>query len=210
MAQLFLNFGYALMLIALSFHDILWLRVVLISAQLNLVAYAVVANNSSMAFWNFLFAAINCFQIFRLTGYQNPTKILPQYDDIYQNSFQIMSKREFFSFWKMGTEKEVYDDIIIREGETQIGFLLILSGSAEVVRNGKVMEQLSRGCLVSNSSIFHEVSVPVDIKTNGQVGFISWEAEKLKRLRRKNPQLLIKIQDILYNDLAGKLKQGLQ
>lgn len=198
------------MLIALSFHDMLWLRVILLSAQLNLITYAVVVNNKSMAFWNFLFAAINCFQVFRLVGYQNPTKIPPQYDDIYKNTFQIMSEKEFLFFWQLGTIKNINNDVIMREGKAQTEFLVILSGSAEVVKSGKIVGELSRGSFASGLNIFHEEPALAEIKANGQVGYISWKVEKLKQLRKQNPQLLIKVQDILYNDLAGKLKQGLQ
>ena len=57
-----LNAGYLCMLIALTIRNILFLRIILISAQGLLIAYNLVADNYIILMWNCLFLAINLFQ----------------------------------------------------------------------------------------------------------------------------------------------------
>jgi len=44
-----------------------------------------------------------------------------------------------------------------------------------------------------------------DVYANGTVRYISWNQKKLKDCERLNPQLLIKIQNVLGKDLADKI-----
>ena len=45
-----------------------------------------------------------------------------------------------------------------------------------------------------------------DTIANGNVRFLAWNQDKLRHLDQLNPQLLIKIQNILGKDLVAKLK----
>ena len=46
-----------------------------------------------------------------------------------------------------------------------------------------------------------------NVIAQGNVKYIAWEQEKLKSLKQLNPDLLIKIQNILGKDLTMKLKK---
>ena len=45
-----------------------------------------------------------------------------------------------------------------------------------------------------------------NVAASGDVQYVSWTQEKLKSLEQLNPQLLIKIQNVLGKDLVGKVK----
>ena len=47
-----------------------------------------------------------------------------------------------------------------------------------------------------------------DVYAEGAVRYIAWEQTKLRSLDQLNPDLLIKIQNILGKDLTQKLKEG--
>lgn len=179
MQQIFLNFGYMLMLIALVFRDILWLRATLLSAQLSLIAYAVTVENRTMIFWNFLFAMINSFQIFRLAGYQFQPKISHQYATIYKNTFHTMDEKEFSRFFQLGTVREACEDIIVQKGKTEGELLMVLSGIVNVMKNRDVVEVRPEGSFISGLNIFHDETALADIKANGPVKYICWEKENL-------------------------------
>ena len=66
MIPVLINSGYFLMLSALLVRDILWLRAILIAAQISLFSYALLSANQSAAFWNGLFVLINTVQVIRL------------------------------------------------------------------------------------------------------------------------------------------------
>ncbi|GAB4376922.1 MAG: hypothetical protein Kow0042_23810 [Calditrichia bacterium] len=204
--QLLLNVGYALMLVALAVHDILWLRSILIAAQLSLFSYAIAAGNTNVAFWNFLFFCINIWQIIRLLKERQSIELPGELQDLYQNVFSAMRKREFLYFWHMGSIKSVRDVFLIRQGHHQSELSLILQGTVEVIKNGKVIARLSRGSFIAEMSYLTGEPASADVRASEEVQYISWKQEKLRGLNKLNPDLLIKIQNILGRDLADKIK----
>ena len=102
MDHVLLHLGYILMLIALVVRDMLWLRSILICAQISLVFYALLQGNQPVAFWNFIFVGINAFQVIRILRERKPIEVDADLLDLYKSTFHSMTPREFLYFWGMG------------------------------------------------------------------------------------------------------------
>lgn len=208
MNHLLLHLGYILMLIALAVRDILWLRSILIGAQVSLICYALLQGNHVVAFWNFVFIGINTIQVLRIIRERKPIKIGEELIDLYKGTFSSMTTREFLFFWGMGQIKEDKDGLLISQGETQQELLLLLSGTVDVVKDGMAIAQLSRGHFISEMSLITGEPASATISYSGEITFIAWNREKLDNLEKLNPQLSIKIQGILSKDLVNKIKSA--
>lgn len=195
------------MLAALTVRDILWLRSLLISAQLSLFSYGIISGNIPVAFWNALFFVINTYQVVRLIQQRRPIDLPEDLIDLYENIFPTMRRREFLYFWQMGNIHELKHKKLISKGENQKNLLLILSGEVEVKSAGKLIAKLSRGSFVAEMSFLTGEPATADVFVPEKASYISWNQQKLRSLEQLNPDLLIKIQNILGKDLTSKLKK---
>ena len=206
MQDILINIGYILMLGAFVVYDILWLRSILISAQLCLLSYGIFADNYAVIFWNALFVVINTIQVIYLIRQRRPIDLPTDLLDLYENYFKDMRRREFLYFWNMGAINKVNDTLLIKHGEHQKEVSLILSGLVEVKKNNVKIAELTRGSFIAEMSFLTGKPASADVYANGTVRYISWNQKKLKDCEKLKPQLLIKIQNILGKDLAEKVK----
>ena len=206
MTQLLVNLGYILMLLALLVRDILWLRSILMSAQIILFSYGLVSENYSVAFWNILFFAINGFQVSRLIRERRPIELPSEITDIYENIFSSMRRREFLNLWHMGSIDSVENEQFIKKGRKQKKLYLILSGKVRVENKGALITKLGRGSFLAEMSFLTGNPATADVIADGKVRYIFWEQQKLNDLQKINADLFIKLQNILGKDLTEKVK----
>ncbi len=62
-----------------------------------------------------------------------------------------------------------------------------------------------RSILIAEMSFLTGKTASADVYANGTVRYIAWNQKKLKDCERLNPQLPIKIQNVLGKDLADKI-----
>jgi len=206
MDSFFVNVGYILMLGAFIVHDILWLRIILISAQMSLITYGIFSGNPQVIFWNSLFVLINSFQAVRLIRRRRPIELPSDIIDLYEKYFTSMLRREFLYFWNMGTVHKVDNELLIKQGSQQYAISLILSGAVKIIKDGSHIVDLTRGSFIAEMSFLTGKPATADVYAEGTVRYISWNQKKLKDCEKLNPQLLIKIQNILGKDLTEKIK----
>ncbi len=206
MTYILVNLGYFFMFLALAVKDILLLRSILILGQLSLVSFGYFSGNLYVSFWNVLFFGINSFQIARLLRERRNIELPAEFTDLYQQVFTSMSRREFLMFWNMGRTETREGDQMIREGEHQRELVLVLSGVFNVVKGSDIIAKLTRGSFIAEMSFLTGDPASADVFANGPVEYIVWNQEKLRNLNQINPQLFIKIQNVLAKDLADKIK----
>ena len=202
------NIAYALMLVALGVRNILWLRIILISAQVTFIVYGLTAPNLTILIWNSIFLAINTVQSIILIKRRQPIDLPPEIEDLHKNKFSDMSNRDFLYFWQIGTLLSFTDQAIIREGEHQDKLLLILKGEARVIKIAKEIALLSRGDFIAEMSFLTEKPAFADVKTVGLLECIVWDKENLSSLEKLNPLLWSKLQRTLSKDLITKVKKS--
>lgn len=205
--QILVNIGYVFMLTALTVRDILWLRSLLISAQISLFSYGIISSNAPVAFWNALFFLINMYQVVLLIQQRRPIDLPEDLLDLYEKVFSSMRRREFLYFWQMGNIYEANHKKLISEGEHQENLLLILSGEVEVKSKGKLIAKLYRSSFIAEMSFLTGEPATADVFVPDNLNYITWDQKKVRSLEQLNPDLLIKIQNILGKDLTTKLKK---
>jgi hypothetical protein len=206
MEKIFVNIGYGLMLIGITIKDILWLRIVLFGGHFFIWLYAFSSNNISVLFWNSLFIIINGIRIVYLFRKRRTYQIPEHLADLYGNIFSAMTKKKFLDFWNMGQPKEVYDEHILKHGDKTKAISIILKGRVQVSKNGRPLAALGRGRFIDDMGFLTEETASADISANGQVVYQSWADPKLSRLQHSNPNMLLKLQNIIAKDLTIKIK----
>lgn len=200
------NVGYGLMLVALITRDILWLRLILIVAQSLLGCYGVSIGSREIAWWNFLFVAINTVRAAGLLAERRPLHLPRELETIYRDVFLNMSRREFLYLWEMGNPRSVDGAQLVREGEPQRDLWLMVDGEAVVRKGGAEIARLRRGQFVAEMSFLSGEPASADVVADGPVRCLVWPQDKLRALRQLNPHLLIKLQHVLGRDLTGKIR----
>ena len=195
--------------ISLAIKDVLFLRIVVTFAIIIEVFYQLqIANKPDIAFWNCLFLMINSIQVVKLIRERSPVKIPDEIDDIYRTKFSDMTQREFLYFWSLGKQKDVTDEILIKEGEYQKSLFLILSGTASVSRDSRVIANLHRPEFVGEISFITREPASANVDAKSKLYYIEWDQEELRRVKVKNPTFWTKLNQCLGEDLAKKIKHN--
>ena len=204
-----IHLAYLITFVALAIRDVLFLRMVLSIANILQVVYQYGFNNNpDIAFWNALFLAVNMVQVFKLVRERSPVKIPDEIDDIYKSKFSDMTQREFLYFWSLGQQKDVTDSQLMKEGDFQKSLFLILSGNAQVSRDGRVIATLHRPEFVGEISFITKEPASADVYAKSKLYYIEWNQQELRRLKTSNSSFWTKLNQILGEDLAKKIKHN--
>jgi hypothetical protein len=200
------NLSYVLVAIAYIVRDILYLRFIIIFAEALSITYGLTIGNMTIAGWNSLFIAINIIWVARLIKERKPVAIPDYLDFFYKNIFTNLTGREFLYFWHMGRISVIEDEYLCRQNQVQSELILILDGKVSVLKDGREVTALSRGCFVAEMSLLTGDPASADVKAIGSVELITWSQEKIRHLKEINKPLLDKLHVILGKDLSYKLK----
>ena len=119
-----------------------------------------------------------------------------------------MTQREFLYFWNLGAQKDVTDSNLIKEGNYQKSLFLILSGNAAVSRDKRVIANLHRGEFVGEISFITKEPASADVNVKSKLYYIEWDQNELRKLKTVNPSFWTKLNQILGEDLAKKIKHN--
>ena len=200
-----LNLGYALVFLALAIREILWLRITITAGQSTLFIYSMLNGNYNIAFWNSLFVLVNIIQIIILYRERQTLEIPEEIQDIYDNIFHTQTNREFLYFWEMGELYHVDKEKLITAGDTQADLMLVLNGTADVIRDGKNIATLERGQFIAEISYITGKPASADVITQGAFTYYIWDRSTLDKFRKSRPATMGKLNSILTLDMAGKL-----
>ncbi len=210
METILLNLAYILMMAAFVVRDILWLRLLLIASQLSFVAYALTTDTLSMTVWNTGFIAVNVIQSIRIFRRRRPVTLSSGLESVYRESFSPMTRREFLYFWQTGREKEVSDELIVRQGVGRGTLFYIAAGEVAIERDGREVARIGRGNFIADSSaVLGEGAAPISARAVGTVGCVFWDRETISNLQKVSPEIVIKLQKIVGSYLTGKLRAAL-
>jgi len=206
LATILVNVGYFLMTVALSVRDILWLRVIFLSAHSSLCSYALITGKTDVAVWNGLFVVVNSMQVARVVRERRPIELPAHLLDIYEKVFAGLRRREFLYFWDTGTVTRANDALLVKQGQPQDKLALVLEGTVQVVSEGAVVAELDRGSFFGEMSFFTGKPASADVLARGSVEYIAWPQRKLHDLETLNPRLYLRLHRILGKDLTEKVR----
>ena len=76
------HLGYIFTFLALSVKDVLWLRIILATAQITLGIYSSLEQRFDVLFWNGVFTFVNLYHINRIINERKPVVIPNAIKDI--------------------------------------------------------------------------------------------------------------------------------
>ena len=201
----FLHFSYLLTLLALSIRGILWLRIILTVSQFGHLINAYMNDDINKGGWTIIFILINLVQIMIIFRERRELFIPEQIRDLYDNIFHTKTSREFLHFWDKGEIMHVDNKTLISRGDNQENLMLVLNGTAEVIRDDKKIATLERGQFIAEISYITGKPASADVLVPNDLTFYVWDKKSLNELRKKNSNIMQKLDHILTLDMAGKL-----
>ena len=209
LAQLLLNIGFFLNLIALAFREILWIRILLTCGYFLRFVTNNLQDNFNNSVWMIVFVIINLIQIIQILNERRKRHIEPKIVDLFETVFKSLTSYEFLTFWKKGIIKTVNPDaVIINEGEQQFSIMLILDGEVSIMKENKALTYLSRGHFMGEISFVSKEETIADVKAKTDVTYIMWTKKHIDDLKRDNKVFWIKLQNILMKDMIEKIKRS--
>ena len=205
MDDLVINCAYVFSMVALAVRDVLRLRVLLLGGQLLFLWWGVLIDNGPTMAWNTSFLVINAAMIARIAWERRPIAIPDEFMDIYQRVFSSMQPRDFLMLWELGDPHQHSNATLVAQGERPSELQLVVSGTAQVYRDGRHVADIERGGFVSEMSLLTGKPASADVKADGPLEYRSWSRTKLATLERLNPQLFLSLHKALGGDVSRKI-----
>lgn len=200
-----MHLGYALNLASLAVRDVLWLRSIMLVSQGLLGFASFWIANYNVFFWNSVFIMVNAYHVVRIARERQPIPLPADIQDIYEEVFAAMTRREFLNFWLTGHVEEVRGPLV-EQGSRPERIMMVLEGSASVRKGGRELGRLGRKRFIAEMSFLTGDPASADVVAEQPVMIIGWEQSKLRSLSRLNPSLLNRLNQILGRDVVRKVK----
>jgi len=207
-AQYLVHFGYTLQLFALLARDVLWLRGILVCAQSVLAFYAYTRGPAFLPYvgWNLLFVGINLYWVARLLRERAAVKLPDELKPVYEKHFAALQPPEFLRLWRDGARIAASDVQLVKQGTMPGALYFLLTGMVAVRRGERELARLMPGSFIAEMSLLTGEPTTADVVAIGAVEYMAWPAEKLARLRSRNPMLWTRVQSVLGHDLVEKIR----
>tara|TARA_B100000579_G_scaffold438025_1_gene471039 strand:+ start:5049 stop:5675 length:627 start_codon:yes stop_codon:yes gene_type:complete len=200
------HLGYIFTFLALSVKDVLWLRIILATAQITLGIYQFIEQRYDVVFWNGVFTLVNLYHIIRIINDRKPVLVPNEIKDIYENIFFNLTTKEFMDYWNLGEPSIGNDSNIINEGEKQENLFLILEGRGVVTQNSNEIASLNRGDFIAEISFLTEEPASANVFLSNDVKYIKWSQEQIREFQTTNIGFWSKLHHVLSRDLIKKIK----
>ena len=200
------HLGYIFTFSALSIKDVLWLRVILATAQIILGIYQFIVQRYDVVVWNTIFTIVNMYHIVRIINERKPVQIPDAIKDIYEKIFFNLTTKEFMDYWNLGEYCTGNNSNIINEGEKQDSLFLILTGEATVKQKSKEVASLGRGDFIAEISLLTKQPAMADVFLDEKVEYIKWNQDKIRYFQTSNIGFWSKLHHVLSRDLIKKIK----
>lgn len=207
--EIFVHAANVLYLFSYLVRDILWLRVLTVVAASLLIPFFYWRPEPLMfaIYWNLLFNALNIYWIVRLILERRPVKLTGNDLRLYQLAFRCLTPREMVQLLDLGTwEQAEPDQVFINRGDQLDRLMVICSGRARVMQDGKVMDELKDGQFIGGIPFVTEHVAPANVISLDTTYYMAWPKQVLKQFLKSKPELDNALQLILGFDLAQRLE----
>lgn len=203
----------AFILVACSFmvKDILWLRLISVTASLFSIYY-----NSYVAetvlwvpiTWNLIFISLNFYHVVKII-YGNRSITLNDIEqELYQNAFSELNLMEFAKLIRMGEWREKESGIVLVEEHQQMAELyFIYSGRVEIIVKKNKVNELKDGNFIGEMSFLSNQPASATVRTILKTKYISWKQNDLKNLISRNPAIVFSLQAAMGSQMSLALRE---
>ncbi len=202
----------AFILVACSFmvKDIVWLRLLSITASLCSIVY-----NSNVAAtpllvpisWNLFFISLNIYHVGKIIYGNRTIKLSKKELELYQMSFSQLNLNEFKKLIRMGEWKEVEANTkIITENQSMEDLMMIYNGQVDILVKGRKVNELKDGQFIGEMSFLSNLPATADVVSLHPTELVVWKQKALKELVGRNPNLIFSLQAAMGAQLTLALK----
>jgi len=195
-----------------SVRDILWLRVLTVIGALLLLPYYYLQPAPLWApiAWNLVFTAINIFWIAKLLAERQPVHFSDDEKRLYQLALRNLKARDALKLFRLGTWRSLPEGAaIITQGKPGHDLMLIVEGSVNVERDGKVVDTLGEGRFLGATAFLNtgtDFTAPVTVTASEPMRIVNWPSTELKTLFAKETDLEVALQASLGLELSRFLQ----
>jgi len=192
-------------------RDILWLRILIVTAMCFVIPYYYFQPVPLMApvYWNLVFATINIVQITILFVERRPVKLSEAEEKLYQQVFRRLTPGEVNKLFKLAKWHKVQaGETLVRQDEKLDSLMLVNSGLASVHVNEEKVARLGEGHFIGEMSYITGGKTSASVVADNDMEYVYWPTEVLEPLLIKYPDLRIALNAIIGVDLAGKLSRN--
>ena len=198
-------------LIAFSFlvKDIMYLRILSIVASLFSVLYNWVIPPEPMWIpigWNFVFVAINVWNIAIIIYEKRPVKMDAKNTELYETLFSAMTPVEYLKISKVASWVTLKSGRkIITQGKPVKELVLIYNGTVDVAVDGRQVAVLKDGQFIGEMSFLTEKPATATCIAKHDSECLIWRQSEFKDLLKRNPSLYYSIQSLLTTQISSNL-----
>ncbi len=198
---------YLLTLFAYIIHEMLGLRLILLGAHAGYFYLAITGNHPAGIFWNGIFIIINGYHVIKIILSRRVIHFEPEVEDLYTSVFSSLSRNDFKTFWNLGKEEILENEIVLAEGDAPTALGLIKSGHVLVEKSGALLNRLGPGRFFAEMGFLTRQKASATIRTVEISVFHFWDYEVLDPFFHKFPDIFHGLQGILGREMAQKIAE---
>jgi len=205
------NLGFAIILISLTFRDILWLRVFAVLGTVLVFPLYVFRDEivwTSLS-WNFAGVLINLLQIVILILYRRPLVLKGIEKQIYTSVFSAINPRTFLKIFKLAKLEEYTNNtILIRRNDPVDSLYLIIDGNVEVMLEDNTERIISSNTFIGEQAFITGETASATVRIlSDRATLLKWDNRTLQDFLDKDALLSNTFDLILTTDIIGKLRR---
>ncbi|MCX5497705.1 cyclic nucleotide-binding domain-containing protein [Kaistia dalseonensis] len=206
--EILFHIGNALALIAFLFRDQIYLRIAtIVSMALQALYYLLILNTPQFdpLVWKVLTIMLNLGMIALIIrdrfGYGIDSHIRPLF-----NAIRVLTPGQFRRLVK-GTHRIEGPVPILKRGEKPAELFYLLSGEAEVSKDGRRLV-VQAGTFLGEIAFLSGGTATADVALMAGASALSWQVVGLKALMARESDIDIALRGLLNHDLAAKTAQS--
>ncbi len=210
MIHIFGNLAFLLVAASFTVKDILWLRLLSITASTCSIIY-----NSQVSVaplwvpisWNLFFMSLNIYHVLKIIYGNRKIQLNSKELELYQMSFSQLNKTEFAKLIRMGEWKKAdTETILVSENQSMSNLMMIYNGLVDIIVKDKKVNELKDGQFVGEMSFLTNLPASATVKAVLPTEYVCWEQAKLKELVGRNPSLIYSLQAAMGAQITEALR----
>ncbi len=204
-----LHGAYFLTALAFLVRDVLWLRLLAISANALAITAGLRAGMGmldEMQYWFVLLIAINMVHAGLLVYERRLMRLTPDEQRLHANAFAAMDRTAVRKLLRAGQWCSMKDgDILANQGERPERLTLISEGRADVMLGQRQIAELGTGRFICEISFITQQPANATVRARGPLRCLSWERAALERRLARDPELCAVMNAAIGSNLATKI-----
>jgi hypothetical protein len=190
-------------------REILWLRVLAVTAACLLLPYYYLQPTPLWAAisWNVVFVTINMGWITRLLYERRPVHLSEDEQSLYRLAFRTLTPREMIRLVSGGRWEDVEPGSCLVEHDRELGRLsIIVRGRAEAMLDGTQVAELGAGRFVGELALVAGQAAPLSVVVVEPTRIFSWPRDVFQQVLKETPDLDLALQASLGEEILSLLK----